>query len=214
MQGFLFDLDGTLVDTAIDMIDSLKLLAAENNIDIDPDYNEYKELITFGSRAIVTSIFGHLDDSSIVDLQSRYLQIYQQNLSAGSCLFDGVGAFIKKLDCNNIPWGIVTNKPAYLAQPLVNSLTQLNNCKVLIGGDTTTQSKPHPEPINHAIKILGIDPKISWYIGDARTDIQAANAANMNSAVAMWGYLSKDDNPHDWQADILLNHAVNMLELS
>jgi len=213
MQGFLFDLDGTLVDTAIDMIDSLKLLAAENNIDINPDYNEYKELITFGSRAIVTSIFGHLDDQSIQNLQQRYLEIYQKNLSAGSGLFDGVGAFIEKLDENKTPWGIVTNKPSYLAQPLVNSLSQLSNCKVLIGGDTTSQSKPHPEPINRAIEALQIDPKISWYIGDAKTDIQAANAANINSAVALWGYLSKQDTPENWQADVMLNHAQDMLEL-
>lgn len=213
MQGFLFDLDGTLVDTAIDMIDSLKLLAAENNIDINPDYNEYKELITFGSRAIVTSIFGHLDDQSIQNLQQRYLEIYQKNLSAGSGLFDGVGAFIEKLDENKTPWGIVTNKPSYLAQPLVNSLSQLSNCKVLIGGDTTSQSKPHPEPINRAIDALQIDPKISWYIGDAKTDIQAANAANINSAVALWGYLSKQDTPENWQADVMLNHAQDMLEL-
>ncbi|MCF6319856.1 MAG: HAD-IA family hydrolase [Proteobacteria bacterium] len=213
MQGFLFDLDGTLVDTAIDMIDSLTLLAAENNIEINPDYNEYKELITYGSRAIVTSIFGHLDNPSIKKLQLRYLEIYQQNLSAGSCLFDGVETFINKLDDSKIPWGIVTNKPAYLAQPLVNSLAQLSNCRVLVGGDTTNHSKPHPEPINCAIKILNIEPKTSWYIGDAKTDIQAANAANMNSAVALWGYLSKQDTPYEWQANLVLNHALEMLEL-
>lgn len=213
MKGFLFDLDGTLVDTAVDMIAALKNLAAENNICIDPNYDDYKELITHGSRAIVTSIFGHLDKDSVTALQQRYLQIYQQILTDGSCLFNGVNQFIQQLDSQNIPWGIVTNKPAYLAKPLVASLTQLDNCKVLIGGDTTAHSKPHPEPLNHAIKIMNINPAISWYIGDALTDITAANSANMSSAVAMWGYLSKDDCPQDWKADKLLMKTVDMLLL-
>lgn len=213
MKGFLFDLDGTLVDTAIDMIDALKLLAAEKGLEINPDYDEYKELITYGSKAIVTSIFGHLSDESIKKLQLRYLEIYQQNLTVGSCLFDGVEVFLQHLDDNQIPWGIVTNKPAYLAQPLINSLKQLNNCKVLIGGDTTSHSKPHPEPINQAIKVLKINPHSSWYIGDAKTDIQAANAAHMNSAIALWGYLSKDDTPEEWQANQSLSGALDMFEL-
>ena len=144
MKGFLFDLDGTLVDTAIDMIAALKDLAGENSICIDPCYNDYKELITHGSRAIVTSIFGHLDEDSVTTLQQRYLQIYQNILTDGSCLFAGIETFIDKLDGQNIPWGIVTNKPAYLAKPLIVSLSQLKNCKVLIGGDTTAYSKPHP----------------------------------------------------------------------
>lgn len=211
MKGFLFDLDGTLVDTAIDMIDALRLLASENNINIQPDYNEYKELITHGSKAIVTSIFGHLEESSIIKLQMRYLEIYQQNLSIGSCLFEGVEHFIKTLDDKKIPWGIVTNKPAYLAKPLIMSLPQLKHCKVLVGGDTTNHSKPHPEPINHAIKILKINPESSWYIGDAKTDIMAANAADMNSAIALWGYLSKKDEPDNWQANKSLSHAREML---
>ncbi|VAW39810.1 Similar to phosphoglycolate phosphatase, clustered with ubiquinone biosynthesis SAM-dependent O-methyltransferase [hydrothermal vent metagenome] len=213
MKGFLFDLDGTLVDTAIDMIAALKTLAAENGILINPDYNQYKELITHGSRAIVVSIFGHLDKNSIWLLQQRYLQIYQQNLTVGSCLFDGISAVITKLDNANIPWGIVTNKPAYLAQPLVDSLPQLHNCKVLIGGDCTLHSKPHPEPINRAIKSMPINPTESWYIGDALTDITAANAAGMNSAVALWGYLSNTDKPHNWHANKLLTNALDILEL-
>ncbi len=213
MKGFLFDLDGTLVDTAIDMIAALKILAAENNIFINPKYTEYKELITFGSRAIVISIFGHLDNNAILQLQKRYLEIYQNNLSVNSCLFDGVDSFIKKLDKQGIPWGIVTNKPEYLAKPLLQSLSQLQNCQVLIGGDSTNHSKPHPEPINTAIRSMSINPQKSWYIGDALTDITAANAANMNSAIALWGYLSKKDNPKTWQADKILKHASDLLEL-
>jgi phosphoglycolate phosphatase len=213
MKGFLFDLDGTLVDTAIDMIAALKSLAAENNININPDYEKYKELITFGSRAIVTSIFGHLDDSKIIQLQKRYLSIYKDSLTVDSCLFDGIDIFIEKLDKENIPWGIVTNKPYYLAKPLVDSLTQLDNCKVLIGGDCTNHSKPHPEPINTAIKSIMINPQKSWYIGDALTDIAAANAANMNSAVALWGYLSHKDEPGTWQANILLESTKKLLTL-
>lgn len=213
MKGFLFDLDGTLVDTAIDMIQSLKLLAAENGIDIDPDYKEYKELITYGSRAIVTSIFGHLDDLSIKKLQQRYLTIYQQNLTSGSCLFDGIESVIQHFDDNHVPWGIVTNKPAYLAQPLIESLPQLNQCKILVGGDTTSYSKPHPAPVFHALKALDLKPELSWYIGDAQTDIKAARAASMNTAIALWGYLSKKDQPEKWQANKSLICTNDILSL-
>lgn len=213
MKGFLFDLDGTLVDTAIDMIAALQALAAENNIFIKPKYSEYKELITYGSKAIVTSIFGHLNNSKIYQLQQRYLEIYKNTLTNDSCLFEGVDTFIKKLDQHEIPWGIVTNKPAYLAKPLVKSLDQLKNCKILIGGDTTNHPKPHPEPINTAINSMGICPEKSWYVGDALTDIQAGNAANMNTAVATWGYLSKKDKPEKWQANVLLNHPLELLGL-
>jgi phosphoglycolate phosphatase len=213
MKGFLFDLDGTLVDTAIDMIQSLKLLAAENGIDIDPDYNEYKELITYGSKAIVTSIFGHLDNNSIIKLQQRYLTIYQQNLTTGSCLFEGVESVIKHFDNNQIPWGIVTNKPAYLAQPLIEALPQLTQCKILVGGDTTAYSKPHPAPIMHALNTMDLKPESSWYIGDAQSDIKAARAASMNSAIALWGYLSKKDRPEEWQANKSLMCATDILSL-
>jgi phosphoglycolate phosphatase len=213
MKGFLFDLDGTLVDTAIDMIAALKTLAAENGINIDPDYNEYKELITYGSRAIVTSIFGHLKPEEIKQLQLQYLHLYQGLLNQNSALFTGMDEVIKHLDKHQIPWGIVTNKPAYLATPLVNSLPSLSNCGVLIGGDTTAHSKPHPEPILHALKKLSLNPQNSWYIGDAMSDITAANAAQMNSAVALWGYLAQSDEPNNWQADKTLNEATEILNL-
>ena len=213
MKGFLFDLDGTLVDTAIDMIAALKSLAAENGLIIDPDYNEYKELITYGSRAIVTSIFGHLDSSDIKKLQQQYLHIYQGLLNQNSVLFEGMDSVIKQLDKHRIPWGIVTNKPAYLATPLVNSLPALAQCGILVGGDTTAHAKPHPAPILHAIKALSLNPQNSWYIGDALTDITAANAAQMNSAVALWGYLAHDDKPSDWQADSTFLKATEILNL-
>jgi phosphoglycolate phosphatase len=213
MKGFLFDLDGTLVDTAIDMIGTLKLLAAENGIDINPDYNEYKELITFGSRAIVESIFGHLDDHSIKNLQQRYLSIYQQNLTVGSCLFEGIEEVIMQLDEASVPWGIVTNKPDYLARPLIETLPQLKHCKILVGGDSTSHSKPHPAPVLHAIKALNIKPELSWYIGDAESDIMAANSSKMNSAIALWGYLSAKDRPELWKANRSLIKTKDILSL-
>ncbi|MBL4773417.1 MAG: HAD hydrolase-like protein [Alcanivoracaceae bacterium] len=213
MKGFLFDLDGTLVDTAIDMLAALKTLAIENNIDVEPDYHQYKELITYGSRAIVTSIFGQLEDNIFKKLQSRYLEIYQHNLIIESNLFPGIDTVLDRLDKHGIPWGIVTNKPAYLAKPLIAALPQLQQCKVIIGGGCTTHAKPHPMPILKALKIMNINPQNSWYIGDAHSDIQAANAASMNSAVALWGYLRKQDRPETWESNSLLNDTLDILSL-
>ncbi len=213
MKGVLFDLDGTLVDTALDMLAALKTLAAENGIDVEPDYHRYKELITYGSRAIVTSIFGELETEAFAALQQRYLQIYQDNLVIDSQLFVGMLEALNWLDEHDIPWGIVTNKPEYLAQPLIAQLPELNGCQVLIGGGSTAHNKPHPLPIETAIKQLNIDPHSSWYIGDAITDIQAANSAGMNSAVAMWGYLRQSDQADQWQADALLNSPLEIIGL-
>ena len=213
MNGFLFDLDGTLVDTAVDMLEALKILAFEDDIEINPDYNKYKQLITYGSRAIVSSIYGELEDQQFLVLQRRYLSIYEKILTQGSCLFDGIEEVIKGLDGKNIPWGIVTNKPKYLAEPLVQSLEQLKNCKILIGGDTYKFSKPHPYGLKKALQYLSLKAGNSWYIGDAQSDIDAGIAAGMKTAVAMWGYLAKKDTPQSWQADILLHDSSHILRL-
>ena len=211
MKGFLFDLDGTLVDTAIDMLQALKLLAAEDGKSINPKYEQYKELITYGSKAIVGSIYGQVKPQDFKILQKRYLTIYEKILTQGSCLFTGIAEVIKQLDNAKIPWGIVTNKPYYLAKPLVDSLTELSNCGVLIGGDSCQYSKPHPQPLQKAIEQLKINPHKSWYIGDAQSDIQAGKAAKMQTAVALWGYLSASDEVHSWQANMHLNQPQQII---
>ena len=211
MSGVLFDLDGTLVDTSIDMVLALQSLAKENGIEIEADFVKYRELITYGSRALVTSIFGEIDKNELSRLQKRYLEIYENCLTQNTNLFNGMKEVIQYLDSNQISWGIVTNKPVFLAQPLVENMPELQNCKVLVGGGMTEYAKPHPQPILLAIEKSQIKPEYSWYIGDALTDIQAGRSAGMKSAGALWGYIAETDNPNLWQADKLLNHPTEIL---
>jgi phosphoglycolate phosphatase len=213
VKGILFDLDGTLVDTAKDMLEALKILAFENDIVVNPQYKTYKELVTYGSKALITSIFGNLAEDEFLRLQTRYLSIYKNNLACQSIVFKHIDKVIQHIDDQNVPWGIVTNKPFYLSEPLIKSIPHLSKCKIIVGGDTTSNSKPHPEPIELALDKLGLFAGNSWYIGDALTDIMAANAARMNSAVALWGYLKSTDKPNDWGANKILKSPLEILEL-
>ncbi len=207
----LFDLDGTLLDTAPDMLAALQQLADENQRPCRIDYTAHKALVTRGAKSLIASVFGPLDENRMQSLRARYLEIYQSRLAVETRLFAGIETVLETLGQQGIAWGIVTNKPGWLCEPLLQSLPPLHDAAVLVAGDTLPVTKPDPRPLLHALRALSGKAAHCLYVGDAATDVQAAQRAGMPAAVALWGYLHAEDRPETWPAR-LLNHPREILQ--
>ncbi|TDR23670.1 HAD family hydrolase [Marinicella litoralis] len=208
----LFDLDGTLIDTAVDMIYALATLADNHSIKHSLNVAEYRQYISQGAVALVQSVFNNPPPKELKLLRSEYLEIYQRQLNTHSQLFEGVAALINHLDEHETPWGIVTNKPSWLAQPIVANTPELINAKILVCADEVGVAKPDPKPLIHAAQAMNIQVATTLYLGDAQSDIDAAHAAGMLSAIAMWGYLAPEDKPEEWLAHHRFSHPELMIK--
>jgi phosphoglycolate phosphatase len=168
--------------------------------------NQYRNEASNGANALLQKGFKeHYQQYNSLELRQQLLDYYQNNISDFSKVFDGVIDMITTLDENNIPWGIVTNKPAFLTTPLLSQFPILANSKINVSGDTLKVCKPHPEPLLYAAKFLNRDVKNIWYVGDALRDIEAGKAANMKTIVAKWGYIAETENCQHWQSDFIFN---------
>jgi phosphoglycolate phosphatase len=211
IHAVLFDLDGTLVDTAPDLAYALNTVMQEQGLS-PLAYAKIRPVASHGAVALLALGFNITPtDLSFDPLRQRLLDIYAANLSRETRLFEGMEAVLQQLETRNIPWGIVTNKPAFLTDPLCEQLglTARTNC--IVSADTTPHSKPHPAPMLHACKLIGHAPENCLYIGDAARDIEAGNNVNMTTLIASWGYLADDDTPEDWQADGMIDQANELL---
>ena len=141
-----------------------------------------------------------------------YKRQYQDNITRESDLFSGIALLLKQLEDTNIPWGIITNKPAFLTTPLVTQLGLDKRAACVISGDTTAHSKPHPAPMLYACELISQTPENCIYIGDAERDIKAGKNANMTTLIARYGYISSSDNIKDWQADGIIDHPSELLQ--
>lgn len=207
-----FDLDGTLVDTAPDLAYALnQVLQQEGRAPLP--YPPIRAVASHGSAGLLRLAFGITSDHPEYDaLQQRFLQIYQANLTRQSRLFDGMQAVIDKVAELGKRWGVITNKPAFLTDPLMAGLQLDRLAACIVSGDTTPQSKPHPAPMLHACGLLTIAPAQCVYIGDAERDIVAGRHAGMHTIAAKYGYLGGDDQPENWQADAMINHPEELLQ--
>ena len=207
----LFDLDGTFLDTAPDMIAALNRLRQERDLAPLPDA-DLRGAVSHGSMAMIQAGFQlHPDDPDFAPLQHRFLNLYERNLATLTRPFQGMDTVIDTLDQQHIRWGIVTNKPGYLTEPLLATLNLSQRCACIISGDTLPQRKPDPEPLLHACRLAGGSPKYSIYVGDAERDIEAGRRAGMKTLAAMYGYISAQDPPERWQADHLIQHPLDIL---
>lgn len=204
----LFDLDGTLIDTAADFVKSVNLLLEENGRPAIAS-KPIRQTVSDGARALVKLAFA-IDESheDFSALNQRLLDIYYQQLkSTEACLYPGLDELLTKLEQQQIPWGIVTNKPEKYSLLLLEKLQLLQRCGVLICPEHVTERKPNPEPILLACQRLGCDTERTVYIGDHIRDIQAAKNADVIAIAAAYGYLSAESKIEDWSADFILQSA-------
>jgi 2-phosphoglycolate phosphatase len=209
----LFDLDGTLVDTAPDMAFALNQLLAEHGRPSLP-YERIRPQVSNGARGLLGLGFGiDTQDLEYDGLRQRFLDLYQRDLCARSRLFDGMNEVLLALENDGIVWGIVTNKPGWLTTPLVQALGITERAGCVVSGDTCAKAKPHPMPLLHAAQILGIEAANCLYVGDAIRDVEAARAAGMPVVAAQYGYLEPGSDPGLWGADALATHPTDLLAL-
>jgi 2-phosphoglycolate phosphatase len=209
--GVLFDLDGTLLDSAPDMLATVNRMRATRGIG-PMALAELRSHVSRGARAMSAAAFPGLGVEVDATLVREFLDIYAQELGRHSAPFDGIEAMLSALEADGVRWGIVTNKPEYLAREIVPQLRWQDRCAVLVGGDTLAERKPHPLPLLHAAGALGIAPRDCVYVGDDERDIQAARAAGMPSIAALWGYRLHDDVPETWQADAMAELPRDLLD--
>jgi phosphoglycolate phosphatase len=193
----LFDLDGTLLDTAPDMAAALDLLRGEMAQAPLP-FELVRPQVSNGAIAMIRTAFPEAAGAEFERLRVRFLDIYRANLAVHTRLFPGFDAVLRRLEECAIPWGVVTNKAAWLTEPLLEALGLRRRAGCVLSGDTLPERKPHPRPLLVAAGQLGVAAGACVYVGDALRDVQAANGAGMCALGAQFGYLNPLDEPHSW----------------
>jgi phosphoglycolate phosphatase len=212
LRAVLFDLDGTLLDTAPDMVGALNSLRAEQGLG-PIDYDFARAHVSNGALGLIHISFGDLDEDHRVRLRDRYLALYAGRLATATVLFDGMADVLDDLERKNMPWGIVTNKPAYLTEPLLESLGLRQRCACVVSGDTLPERKPHPRPLLYAAALMGMDATQAMYVGDSDRDIAAGRAAGMTTVAAAYGFVAPGDDPDDWAATHKIEHPSQLLAI-
>jgi N-acetyl-D-muramate 6-phosphate phosphatase len=210
-RAVLFDLDGTLLDTAPDMVGALNALRRENSLSPLP-YETVRSGVSHGAARVVRTGFPFADPQTFVSLQRRFLEIYRAALSLETQLFPGMEQVLESLAKWRIKTGIVTNKAAWLTDPLLAQMGLRERFACVVSGDTVAERKPHPMPMLHAAELAGVTPGECIYVGDAERDVQAAHAAGMPALVANYGYLRADEDTSTWGGEGYLNQPLDLLE--
>ena len=212
-KGIFFDLDGTLADTAPDLVAAANQLLITRNLP-PKQYEVLRPCASAGARGLIGGAFGiGIDHPDFIPLRDEFFANYEKALLVNSVLFEGVDHLLDQLDSANLPWGIVTNKSERFTHPLTELMGLRQRAVSTISGDTTPHSKPHPEPILHAARVANIDPSKSVYVGDDIRDIVAGKAAGMKTIAAAYGYCGCEEPPEAWGADYLVRHPKELLEI-
>jgi len=211
LRGVLFDLDGTLLDTAPDLVLACNTAAVEFGLSPQP-LEALKPRVSNGAPAMLAHILEASRQAADFDaLLARMHRLYEDNIAVHTRLFAGMDAVLDEVESRGLSWGIVTNKHARFTEPLLRSLGLHARAGCAISGDTLSESKPHPMPMLEACRRINVAPAACVYIGDARRDIEAGQNAGMAALAALYGYVPADDPAHRWGADALLKEPLDLL---
>lgn len=207
----LFDLDGTLADTAPDLGRALNSVLMEQGRAPLP-IAAIRPAVSLGGAAMVQLAFGiEPGTPEFTGLRDRFLAHYGAGVARESALFPGISPLLDNLEQAGYRWGIVTNKSSAFTAPLVDALGVTKRAACIVSGNTTPHAKPHPEPLLHACRLMGCDPARAVYVGDAKRDVEAARNAGMAVIVAAYGYIPAGENAEDWGADTLIYAPAELL---
>jgi phosphoglycolate phosphatase len=208
----LFDLDGTLVDTAADLCQAMQLLLQQKGLPA-VDEQRFRSVVSDGSYAMIALAFElEPDHPEVESLRAEFLAIYRNQLSAHSRLFDGMAAVLENCLAQGKRWGIITNKPEHLTLPLLQQLHFASPPSTVVCGDSTAEPKPSPLPMQKALNDVALSADRCVYFGDAIRDIEAAHSVNMPSVAVSWGYIQANDDINRWQADCIINQPKQILD--
>ncbi len=208
----LFDLDGTLADTAPDLADALNAVLLNNGKDALP-FEQIRPVVSHGGMALVSLGFGfEPEHPEFEPLRQQLLQLYAGNIANKTRLFPGMAELLNSIESTGMNWGVVTNKPAWLTDPLLDALQLSQRAVSIVSGDTLAERKPHPSPLLYACEQAGSQGFECVYVGDAERDIVAGHQAGMQTIVALFGYIGTEDRPDTWGADALLESPQEIRE--
>ncbi len=208
----LFDLDGTLADTAPDMAYALNRVREEQGL-APLAYSAIRPVVSHGATALVRlGLDLEAEDARFTALRQRFLDIYREHLARETRLFPGMGEVLDIIERRGMNWGVVTNKPAWLTDPLMEQLGLANRAACIVSGDTTPERKPHPAPMLYACHRAGSQSWQCLYVGDAQRDIEAGKRAGMKTLVALFGYIGEADEPHSWDADGMIRDPLEIFD--
>lgn len=213
IQAVLFDLDGTLIDSAPDLGAAAEKMRLERNLS-PLGLHAYRHMAGAGARGMLGVAFGmDADHTTYEEFKTEFLNNYQAAMTVHTQAFAGIADLLLALNTHAKPWGIVTNKAERFTLPLVQTMPVLHDAKVVVGGDTTPHAKPHPEPLFEAARRLGLPPEACLYVGDDERDIVAGRAAGMPTVAALYGYLGAKTDVQAWGADFFIEEPLQLLNL-
>ena len=212
IQAILFDLDGTLIDSAPDLgaaADQMRVARGMPSLPIDL----YRPLAGSGARGMLHIAFGMTpEDDAFADMREEFFQIYEKRMTQDTTIFDGVPELLTGIVARKLQWGVVTNKSKRFTDPLAAQMSLFATAGAVVSGDTTPHAKPHPEPLLEAARRIGVPPQACVYVGDDERDIIAGKAAGMYTVAAVYGYLGEKQSVEQWNADDVIESPHELLK--
>jgi phosphoglycolate phosphatase len=213
IRAVLFDLDGTLIDSAPDLGAAADKMRIDRGLPSLP-YESYRPLAGAGARGMLKIAFDMTPEhADFMAMREEFFANYESAMTVRTYAFDGVSDLIAGLTTRGLPWGVVTNKMARFTDPLTQAMPLFASAAAIVSGDTTPHPKPHPEPMFEAARRLGLPPEVCLYVGDDERDIVAGRAAGMRTVAANYGYLGEKNDISSWGADLKIDSPIELLQL-